>query len=51
MQELKDQYDAKLNEKERLRKTSEETEMKLDRAAQLVEGLGGERERWEQVIP
>ncbi|KAI9197259.1 dynein heavy chain and region D6 of dynein motor-domain-containing protein [Polychytrium aggregatum] len=48
--ELKNQYDEKVALKEKLRKDSEETEIKLNRAEQLVSGLSGERDRWEQSI-
>ncbi|KAJ3195453.1 Dynein heavy chain 2, axonemal [Irineochytrium annulatum] len=48
--ELKDQYDEKVSLKEKLRQDSEQTEMKLMRAEQLVSGLSGERDRWEKSI-
>lgn len=48
--ELKNQYDEKVGLKEKLRKESEETELKLTRAEQLVTGLSGERDRWEKSI-
>ncbi|KAJ3224818.1 Dynein heavy chain 2, axonemal [Clydaea vesicula] len=48
--ELKNQYDEKVGLKEKLRKDSEETELKLSRAEQLVFGLSGERGRWENSI-
>lgn len=50
LSELKNQYDEKANLKEKLRKESEETELKLTRAEQLVSGLSGERGRWENSI-
>lgn len=50
MIELQTQYDEKVNLKEKLRKESEETELKLSRAEQLVFGLSGERGRWENSI-
>ncbi|KAI9004259.1 dynein heavy chain and region D6 of dynein motor-domain-containing protein [Gaertneriomyces semiglobifer] len=48
--ELKAQYDEKVSLKEKLRQDSELTELKLQRAEQLVSGLAGERERWERSI-
>ncbi|KAJ3056563.1 Dynein heavy chain 2, axonemal [Rhizophlyctis rosea] len=48
--ELKTQYDEKVALKEKLRQDSEQTELKLSRAEQLVSGLSGERERWEKSI-
>ena len=43
---LKEQYEEKLRHKEELQRQAELTELKLDRAAKLVSGLAGERERW-----
>ncbi|KAJ3024564.1 UNVERIFIED_CONTAM: Dynein heavy chain 2, axonemal [Siphonaria sp. JEL0065] len=48
--ELKNQYDEKVSLKEKLRQDSEQTELKLTRAEQLVSGLAGERDRWEKSI-
>ncbi|KAI9101992.1 dynein heavy chain and region D6 of dynein motor-domain-containing protein [Phlyctochytrium arcticum] len=48
--ELKTQYDDKVGLKEKLRQDSEQTELKLLRAEQLVSGLAGERGRWEKSI-
>ncbi|KAJ3217500.1 Dynein heavy chain 2, axonemal [Dinochytrium kinnereticum] len=48
--ELKVQYDEKVSLKEKLRQDSEQTELKLMRAEQLVSGLSGERDRWERSI-
>ncbi|KNC97489.1 uncharacterized protein SPPG_07404 [Spizellomyces punctatus DAOM BR117] len=48
--ELKTQYDDKVGLKEKLRQDSELTELKLQRAEQLVSGLAGERDRWERSI-
>ncbi|KAI8915474.1 dynein heavy chain and region D6 of dynein motor-domain-containing protein [Powellomyces hirtus] len=48
--ELKNQYDEKVALKEKLRQDSEQTELKLQRAEQLVSGLAGERDRWEKSI-
>ncbi|KAJ1562004.1 Dynein heavy chain 2, axonemal, partial [Cladochytrium tenue] len=48
--DLKAQYDEKVALKEKLRQDSENTELKLVRAEQLVSGLSGERERWERSI-
>lgn len=50
MNQLKKAYDEKLLMKEELRKKSEFTEMMLERASQLVSGLSGERERWENTV-
>lgn len=50
LQKLKTQYEDKLELKEKLRKESEDTEIKLKRAEQLVSGLSGERVRWEESI-
>eukprot|EP01135_Chromosphaera_perkinsii_P000405 Nk52_evm52s78 gene=Nk52_evmTU52s78 len=50
LEELKRQYDEKLALKEKLRKESEELEIKLERATMVVEGLSGERMRWEATI-
>ena len=50
MTELKRQYDEKLQQKEELRKKSDFMEMMLDRASQLVSGLIGEKERWENTV-
>ena len=50
MEQLKKEYDEKLAQKEELRKKAEHTEMMLDRASKLVEGLAGERERWELTV-
>ena len=43
---LKEQYEERLRQKEELQRQAELTELKLDRAAKLVSGLAGERERW-----
>lgn len=48
--QLKDQYDGSVNEKNALREEAELLELKLSRAEQLVSGLSGERERWEISI-
>ena len=50
MADLKRQYDEKLRQKEELRKKSDFMEMMLDRASQLVSGLIGEKERWENTV-
>ncbi|KAJ3206517.1 Dynein heavy chain 2, axonemal [Entophlyctis luteolus] len=42
--------DEKVGLKEKLRQDSEQTELKLARAEQLVSGLAGERDRWERSI-
>jgi predicted nuclease with TOPRIM domain len=48
--ELKQAFDEKLAQKEELRKKSEHMELMLDRASQLVSGLTGEKERWENTV-
>ncbi|CAH1408276.1 unnamed protein product [Nezara viridula] len=50
MNNLQKAYDEKMNQKEILRLRAEELENKLDRASKLVEGLLGEKERWENTI-
>ena len=47
---LQKQYEEKLVTKEELKKKAELTELRLDRAAKLVYGLGGERVRWEESV-
>ncbi|KAJ3375748.1 Dynein heavy chain 2, axonemal [Allomyces arbusculus] len=47
---LQQQYDEKLALKEKLKKESDMTELKLARAEQLVSGLSGEKSRWESSI-
>ncbi|KAI9188053.1 hypothetical protein H9P43_002444 [Blastocladiella emersonii ATCC 22665] len=47
---LQNQYDEKLALKEKLKKESDMTELKLSRAEQLVSGLSGEKSRWESSI-
>lgn len=50
LQDLKNQYDEKVELKEKLRRESEMTELKLTRAEKLVSGLSGEKIRWEASI-
>uniref|UniRef100_A0A8C4Z8H0 Dynein, axonemal, heavy chain 2 n=1 Tax=Gadus morhua TaxID=8049 RepID=A0A8C4Z8H0_GADMO len=50
LEQLKKQYDEKLAMKEELRRSSEDMEVKLDRADKLVSGLAGERARWETTV-
>ncbi|XP_051799543.1 dynein axonemal heavy chain 2 isoform X2 [Acanthochromis polyacanthus] len=47
---LKKQHGEKLAMKERLRKKSDEMEVKLDRAEKLLNELAGERVRWEERV-
>lgn len=47
---LQKQYEEKLATKEELKRKAELTEQRLDRAAKLVQGLGGERVRWEASV-
>ncbi|KAL5251273.1 hypothetical protein ACHWQZ_G016836 [Mnemiopsis leidyi] len=48
MENLKKQYDEKLRMKEELRKSSELTQLRLERAGKLLSGLAGEKIRWEE---
>ena len=50
IEELKRDYDKRLSQKEDLSCKAKMLELKLDRAAKLVSGLGGERERWEGSV-
>ncbi|XP_075914114.1 dynein axonemal heavy chain 2-like [Petromyzon marinus] len=50
METLKRQYDEKLAQKEELRRSAEEMEVKLERAGALVAGLAGEKARWELTV-
>ena len=50
LESLQKQYEEKLSTKEELKKKAELTELRLDRAAKLVHGLGGERVRWEASV-
>jgi dynein heavy chain len=50
VQALQDKYDTSISTKERLALESSTLEMKLERADQLVNGLSGERERWEGSV-
>ncbi|XP_071165421.1 dynein axonemal heavy chain 2-like [Mytilus edulis] len=50
MEELKRVYDEKLEQKEDLKRKADYTEMMLERAAKLVEGLAEERVRWEETV-
>ena len=50
VEDLKKAYDEKVADKDFLGRESAETETKLNRAEQLVSGLSGERERWENSI-
>ena len=47
---LREKYTESVNTKEGLRQESETLEIKLARATSLVDGLGGERARWEVSI-
>ncbi|KAG2469298.1 DYH7 protein, partial [Polypterus senegalus] len=46
---LQQHLSQKLEEKQSLEKSMEQTKLKLDRAEKLMSGLGGERERWMQI--
>ncbi|KAK7102408.1 hypothetical protein V1264_020630 [Littorina saxatilis] len=50
MAELKQQYDEKLAQKEELKRKAEYTEKMLERASQLVSGLAGEKQRWQDTV-
>ncbi|XP_065644391.1 dynein axonemal heavy chain 2 isoform X2 [Hydra vulgaris] len=50
IEELKNDYDKRLSQKEELSCKAKVLELKLDRAAKLVSGLGSERERWEETV-
>eukprot|EP00736_Rhodelphis_marinus_P013382 Rmarinus@m.14828 len=50
VEQLKRQYDESVSKKEALRKESSDLEIKLNRAEVLVNGLAGERDRWESSI-
>jgi dynein heavy chain len=50
VQALQDRYDTSIATKERLAFESGQLEMKLERADQLVNGLSGERDRWEGSV-
>lgn len=50
MEQLKKVYDEKLEQKEDLKRKADYTEMMLERAAKLVEGLAEERVRWEETV-
>jgi dynein axonemal heavy chain len=47
---LQHQYETSINEKNLLAQEATNLETKLNRAAKLVDGLSGERERWEASI-
>ena len=46
LQALQDEYDAAVERKDRLIKTLELCELKVERARHLLQGLGGEAEKW-----
>ena len=50
MEKLKKDYDEKWSQKEDLKKKAEHTEMMLNRASMLVEGLDGEKKRWQVTV-
>ncbi|XP_066581151.1 dynein axonemal heavy chain 2 [Prorops nasuta] len=43
-------YDTKMKEKDELIRLAESLKVKLERAAMLLEGLSGERVRWEETV-
>jgi len=47
---LESKYQQSETEKNALRKEAENLELKLSRAAQLVDGLSGEKKRWEERV-
>ncbi|EFJ08553.1 hypothetical protein SELMODRAFT_185288 [Selaginella moellendorffii] len=50
LQVLKDKYDKSMNTKETLQREADDLEVKLIRAEKLVNGLAGEKDRWEASI-
>lgn len=50
VKKLKEQYDESTNSKQQLENELEDLETKLERAENLVNGLAGERRRWEETI-
>lgn len=50
LQRLQKEYEEKLLQKEELNRKAELLRLKLERAAMLVEGLAGERERWKDTV-
>ena len=50
VQALRDKYEASTASKEALQKESDELEIKLERAEKIVNGLAGEKNRWESSI-
>ncbi|XP_070598423.1 dynein axonemal heavy chain 6 isoform X2 [Erythrolamprus reginae] len=50
IQELQDQYERSVNEKESLAKTMALTQARLNRAGRLTAALGDEQVRWEESI-
>lgn len=47
---LQKEYEEKLAQKEELNRKAELLRLKLERAAMLVDGLAGERERWKNTV-
>ncbi|XP_078053365.1 dynein heavy chain 2, axonemal kl-2 [Augochlora pura] len=50
LEKLQEMYDGKMREKEELIKLAELLKLKLERAGMLVDGLSGERIRWENTV-
>ncbi|XP_024940642.1 dynein heavy chain 2, axonemal [Cephus cinctus] len=50
LERLQQMYDAKMKEKEDLIRIAELLKLKLERAAMLVDGLSGEKIRWELTV-
>ncbi|XP_049764343.1 dynein axonemal heavy chain 2 [Schistocerca cancellata] len=50
LEKLRLEYEDKMKQKEELRQKSEDLQQKLERATMLVEGLAGEKVRWEQTV-
>ncbi|XP_033219684.1 dynein heavy chain 2, axonemal [Belonocnema kinseyi] len=50
LQKLQTMYDAKMKEKDDLIKLAKLLKLKLERAAMLVDGLSGERIRWQNTV-
>ncbi|XP_012153483.1 dynein heavy chain 2, axonemal kl-2 [Megachile rotundata] len=50
LEQLQQMYDSKMSEKDELIKLAELLKLKLERAGMLVDGLSGERIRWENTV-
>ncbi|CAF0814718.1 unnamed protein product [Didymodactylos carnosus] len=50
LDELRANYEKQMAEKEQLRKDCEHMQMMLEKASRLINGLAGEKVRWEQTV-